>query len=163
MIKLLTLIEEERKRRKLKCRSDTSYHFCFVWNQAASFSQTCHRAPHVHGKGNQTSTQPSHLPPRKNRVRGLVGVSWYIGKGGFSSRGTFSTGSCHERVLKIPHEPVLELWWSPATSWSHGPMLMPPLVWVHSTTDDNALQSQNPKPCFPLVYRDMVKYLDWMF
>jgi hypothetical protein len=30
-IELLTLTEEERKRRKLKCRPGTSYHFCFVW------------------------------------------------------------------------------------------------------------------------------------
>jgi len=29
-IKLLTLIEEERQRRKLKCGSGTSYNVCFV-------------------------------------------------------------------------------------------------------------------------------------
>jgi hypothetical protein len=37
------------------------------------FSQTFHRAPHVHGKEKQGSTQHMHLPPRKNEVSGLVG------------------------------------------------------------------------------------------
>jgi hypothetical protein len=48
----------------------------------------------------------------------------------------FSTGSCHEPVLKL---------------WPLKSVLMQPLVWIRSTTGGNARWSQKSKPIFLVV------------
>jgi hypothetical protein len=51
-------------------------------------------------------------------------------------------------MLKVPYEPTLNPCGFPVTSWLLEPVLMHPLVRVHSTTGAKALSSSKRKPFF---------------